>query len=168
METLPKRKNIRLDDHLYVGGHVYFVTVCTYHRIECLGDIVDGKMILNTVGKIVSDKIQALPQYFDLVVEKQVVMPNHIHFLVFGNTIHLSKIVSSLKRHCVISIKNTVRAGERSSPLREVIESKNTIWQKSYYDRIVRNQKEYDQILQYIDQNPLRWELDSLHPENDT
>ena len=166
METLPKRKKIRLDDPLYTGGYVYFVTVCTYNRIECLGEIVDGEMILNSVGMIVSDRIQTLPEYFDLVIENQVIMPNHIHFLVSSNKIHLSKIVSSLKRHCVMNIKNTVSAGERSSPLREVIESKNTIWQKSYYDRIVRNQKEYDQIWQYIDQNPLRWEFDSLHPEN--
>ena len=166
MNNIPKRKKIRLDQNLYLGGYVYFITICAYNKKQYFGKIKNEKMQLNKIGKIIENRIISLPTFFDCNIEKQIVMPNHIHFLISENTISISKIISSFKRYCFKEVRELINTGDIRSPLRDEVNTNKTIWQKSFYDRIIRNQKEYDILWQYIDENPIRWELDILHPNN--
>ena len=168
MNSNIKRKKIRLNQNLYCGDYVYFITICSYSKKSYFGEIKDGKIHLNKIGEIIEHKIINLPKFFDCMIDKYVIMPNHIHFLISENVVSISKIMSSFKRHCFQEIKNLINTGDIRSPLQEDITLNNKIWQKSFYDRIIRNQKEYDLFWQYIDENPLRWELDSLNPEKNT
>jgi putative transposase len=167
MNSNIKRKKIRLNQNLYCGDYVYFITICSYSKKSYFGEIKDGKIHLNKIGEIIEHKIINLPKFFDCRIDKYVIMPNHIHFLISENVVSIFKIMSSFKRHCFQEIRNLVNTGDIRSPLQENITLNNKIWQKSFYDRIIRNQKEYDLFWQYIDENPLRWELDSLNPEKD-
>lgn len=164
--NIPKRKKIRLDQNFYLGGHVYFITVCAYNKKQYFGRIKNGKMYVNNIGQIIENKIISLHKFFDCNIEKYIIMPNHIHFLISENTISISKIISSFKRYCFKEVREWINTGDIRSPLREELNTNKTIWQKSFYDRIIRNKKEYDILWQYIDENPIRWELDSLHPDN--
>lgn len=105
MNNIPKRKKIRLDQNLYLGEYVYFITICAYNKKQYFGKIKNEKMQLNKIGKIIENRIISLPTFFDCNIEKQIVMPNHIHFLISENTISISKIISSFKRYCFKEVR---------------------------------------------------------------
>ena len=80
----PSRKSIRLKDYDYSQEGAYFVTVCTHQSRFMLGGVADASMLLNDSGRIVADCIQGIPEHFPrCTLDVSVVMPNHLHFIVF-------------------------------------------------------------------------------------
>ena len=77
-----QRKQIRLKKYDYSNAGWYFVTICTQNREYLLGNIIDGKMILNKFGKIVDEKIKELTVYKNVEIDIYCVMPNHIHLIL--------------------------------------------------------------------------------------
>jgi len=146
-ENLPRRKSIRLPGFDYSQSGVYFVTICT-HKHECIfGEIVDGVMVLNDLGERVSQKIQEMPQYYNVEIGSYSVMPNHIHFiLVIGST-----------------RGSTPTIGEYVKRLKTITSNKHQFWQRNYYEHIVRNESDNNRITEYIKNNPLNWENDKLY-----
>ena len=158
-EGLPKRKQIRLQTYNYSSAGVYFVTICTAEkrcilsRIPVGGGVLDApKTELSAHGKIVEKTILDIDrQYSDLSIDKYVIMPNHIHLLISvtdngasrtppptAANARIPSVISTLKRFtnkaCGISL-----------------------WQRSYYEHVVRNEDDYREIWDYIDTNPARW-----------
>ena len=160
----PKRKPHRLSEYNYKNG-AYFVTVCTDKRKPILSRIVVGQGLalavpeLTAYGKIVEKQLLGLETRFHgLRIDKYVIMPNHIH--------------------AIITIENPTAAGPRPCPTvssvvcafksLSTLECKKRypiekIFQNSYYDHIIRSQNDYDEIWEYIDNNPQKWELDKLY-----
>lgn len=142
------RKSPRLKDYDYSQCGMYFVTICTHEKRRLFGDV----NMLNTFGCIAETELLEIEKHNSCVsVEKYVVMPNHIHAIIFidhehGKAPSLSQIVGWYKA----GVSRKIR----------VIEPNLVIWHRSFYDRVIRDEKEFLNIWQYIDENPLRWELD--------
>ncbi len=168
-----QRRSIRLKDYNYSQAGAYFVTLCTWERKCIFGRIVEGVMQLNPLGIIVQDCWNDLRHHFpDVEFEVFVVMPNHFHGIIVIKTdivgaIHelplhenklarrrmlLPKIIGRFK---MISAKrmNEVR-GTPGVP----------VWQRNYYEHVIRDEKSFGRIQEYIQTNVLRWEMDKENP----
>ena len=166
-----KRKSIRLKDYDYSQSGAYFVTICTKNR-ECLfGEVVGEIAELSWVGNIAHKVWCKIPEHFNNVeLYEFVVMPNHLHGIIFvannvGATLvvaqnnragtspapTLGKIIGSFKSLCIHEcIKNQLNVSK--------------LWQRNYYEHIIRNDKELNRIREYIYYNPLKWDLDIENP----
>lgn len=156
---LPQRKTIRLKDYDYSQKGAYFVTICTQNR-ECLfvgDDSISSRMVYDIWDKTIN-------QYANVICPKSVLMPNHFHAIIiieranieFAPTI--SQIMQSFKRYSTIQYIKMVKQN-----LVEPFDSK--IWQRSYNDHIIRSEREYSKIWEYIDTNPIKWELDCYYAQ---
>ena len=141
---LPKRKHNRLGNFDYSSGGAYFITICTRDRKKILSEIVgdDAHIVPKPYGAIAEKYIQNAKE-----IEKYVIMPDHIHMIIRidNGTMWASsptKKVSSIVRS--IKVLTTKEIGE-------------SIWQRSYYDHIIRNQKDYNEIWEYIENNPKKY-----------
>ncbi|MCZ7542020.1 MAG: transposase [Anaerolineae bacterium] len=167
------RRSIRLQGYDYAQEGAYFVTICTHHRTCLFGEVVDSAMQLSGFGEIVQDCWFDIPAHFPYVeLDAFVVMPNHVHGVIvivdeegrgkvctaptsgFGRSVagSLSAIVGSFKSAVTKQI-NEIRKTPRM-----------TIWQRGYYDHVIRDEEDLNRIRQYIVDNPAHWELDSENP----
>ncbi len=150
MTDLPKRKPMRLRGYDYSQNGYYFITICTKDRKLLFGDIVDGKMILNEYGNVVNDEITGLHNHYDTVcVDKYVIMPNHIHMIIVLNDVNESSKNTPTLSRIVQQFKGAITKQVGFS-----------LWQKSFYEHIIRHEKEYLEIWDYIETNPLKWNED--------
>ena len=160
---LKKRKINRLKGFDYSTDGAYFVTICTKDRKCTLAKIVgDGSPIPKKcmLGEIATRYIESISEkYPTAYVDKYVVMPNHIHLVLFINNSvigagnpspTLGNIIGWLK-YSITKEYNKMRVEKISA------------FQRSYYDHIIRNEKDYLEILQYIENNPMKWKMDELY-----
>ena len=169
------RQSIRLKGYDYAQPGAYFVTVVTYQR-ECLfGDVVNGEMVLNTFGNCVRDewfRTSDLRSNIELYDEEMVVMPNHVHGIIWIIDSDQGRGAASLRpyqRSNVVpdSLGAIVRAFKsavtyRINGMRDTRNAK--VWQRNYYEHIIRDEEELINICNYIDTNPLNWLEDQLYP----
>mgnify|MGYP000922543315 CR=1 FL=1 len=155
MGTLPQRKNIRLRNYDYSKPGHYFVTICTHNMQNLLGEVVGSGpdvapyVRLSNIGTQVEVNLLKLPEiHAGIVVKPYVVMPNHIHF-----------IMQLTGRHGDLALPELV--GRFKSYTTKLYA--DILWQRSYYERVIRNEKEHLAICEYIQTNPLRWELDRYY-----
>jgi len=166
-EAKRQRKSIRLKDYVYSQAGAYFVTSCVKEK-ECLfGQIVDENMILNEYGRIVLSCWNDLPNHYSHVrLDAFQIMPNHAHGIIFIVGAGLKPAPTPTKRH---GLPEIVRAFKTFSA-RRINESRRTpgesIWQRNYYDRIIRDDNELNRIREYIICNALKWDLDHDNPQN--
>ncbi|MBP3372473.1 MAG: transposase [Clostridia bacterium] len=147
---LPQRKSPRLRDYDYSSARTYFVTICTNGKTKLFGTVET----LNTYGCIAETELLALEQNFQGVrVDRYVVMPNHIHALIRIEGDNQNQSLSSV----VGSYKSAV------SRKIHTISPNVSVWQKSYYDHVIRTEESYLNIWKYIDENPIRWENDEYY-----
>ncbi len=166
------RRSIRLQGYNYSRVGAYFVTICTKNR-ECLfGEVMDGQMQLNDVGKILQATWDALPDHYSHVeLDAWVIMPNHAHgIIVLDSTVGAglkpapTTTKSAPTRHGLPEIVRALKtfSSRRINGLRQTPGAK--IWQRNYWEHIVRNESEMNHIREYIQNNPGQWEMDRLHP----
>ena len=154
MEAL-RRKINRLCDYDYNTYGAYFVTICTQNRRKILSEIVgDGFPVPKPCGRIAEETIQQIPNKYPAVsVDKYVIMPDHIHMLLMidgkegtGNpSPTLGNVIGWYKYQVTKQINaHYDQQGEK-------------IFQRSYYDHVIRNRPDYDDVWQYIENNPRKW-----------
>ena len=159
--SLPQRKPNRISNFDYRSHGAYFVTICTHERRNTLCSIVgDGFPIPKPSGTIAASVIAAIPEHFPQVrVDHSVVMPNHIHLLLF--------IDSSSSPHLPCPTLGNVIGWYKYQVTKQINLSCGTagakVFQRSYHDHVIRGQRDYDQIWEYIDTNPLRWTIDCFY-----
>jgi len=143
-----QRKPTRIGGYDYSQNGAYFVTLCTRDRMEILSEIVgdDAHIVPKTCGKIAEKYIHNAPE-----VEKYVLMPDHIHMIIRLNN------ENCLKPEGNINHKNKVASIVRSIKVLTTKEIGASIFQRSYYDHVIRNQQDYNEIWEYIENNPRRW-----------
>ncbi len=164
--ALPKRKSMRLKGYDYSQNGAYFVTICTHNR-ECLfGEIVGANLCVrpNDPHIIIEKHIIELEnKYKNVVINKYIIMPNHIHFILSINNKTGEHIGSPL--HEMIQWFKTQTTNEYIRGVKNNMfpPFDKHIWQRGYYEHIIRNETSYNEIWNYIDNNILSWEQDKLY-----
>jgi REP element-mobilizing transposase RayT len=142
------RRSIRLQGYDYSKSGAYFVTICTFQRQHLFGEIRDRTMQLNVVGQMVSAIWQNIPQHFSSVeLDEFILMPDHLHgIIVISEEIEKSNSLPTIIQNFKsISTRKINRINQNSSV---------SIWQRNYYERIVRGEKELHSLREYIVTNP--------------
>ncbi|MCK9314394.1 MAG: transposase [Methanocorpusculum sp.] len=162
---LPQRKFQRLKNYNYSQNNAYFITICTQNRLPLFGKIENSNLILNNAGLMVFNKFEEISEFYpDIIIDKFIVMPNHLHAIMLiqhdgtaqGPFPTLSEYIKRFKTLTTKLYIDFVKKGEYPP-------FDKKIWQKSYYDHIIHNEAEYQKICEYIDTNPLKWELDKYY-----
>ncbi len=156
---LPKRKSTRLKDYDYSTSGAYFITICTRKKEKVLSQIVGDdahivpQNILSEIGLVCDKYINNINlKYENVTLDKYVIMPNHIHLLI---SLHGTMKASSPTKNIETII--------RSFKTMVTKEIRHSIWQRSYHDHIIRDERDYDKIWNYIDTNVARWENDCFY-----
>jgi putative transposase len=157
----PARKRARLSTFNYSNGGYYFVTICAHERKCLFGEIIDGVMLPNSCGQMVTSVWMEIPQRFNqAILDSFIVMPNHIHgILVLETGLSLSRVIQVFKSICT----NEYIRGVQKQRWEKFDQS---IWQKSFYDHVIRNDQDLLRIQEYIVNNPLQWAMDEEHPNH--
>jgi REP element-mobilizing transposase RayT len=172
------RRSIRLKGYDYTQPGAYFITFCAYQRMHLFGEVINGEMVLNERGKIARDewfKTSELRPYVKLYEDEFVIMPNHGHGIIwidedwarqrraptnsreeFGKPVKGS--IPTIVRAYKSAVTYTVNAGQNQGGA--------VLWQKNYYEHIIRNDRELENIRWYIRNNPLNWQLDRDNSQN--
>jgi putative transposase len=166
------RRSIRLSDYDYSQPGAYFITIVTRGR-ECLfGEIKDGEMQLSGMGQIAEEAWRAIPEHFPQVeLGTYVVMPNHVHGIIIirGMATNSSPSVgarhaSPLPPHGVKPKSIGAMVGSFKSAVTKRIGRELHTWQRNYYERIIRDDAEYNRIHLYIETNIDNWTIDEENP----
>ena len=158
---LIQRKRLRLKDFDYSSAGCYFVTVSTHNKEKLFWDYDK----INDLGKIAENDIKMINSHFtDVKVDNFVVMPDHIHLLITIGCDALGGEEALLKELLEENIhpKLEVIVGSLKSGITRKIHQLKpniSVWQKSFFDHIIINEKEYNEIWDYIDANPIRWKI---------
>jgi len=149
LEPSRRRQTLRLPGFDYSQPGAYFVTICTRNRQSVFGDIVNGTIVPSQTGNIVVSSWNAIPIHFPYVVlDAFVVMPNHLH----GIPLFTEPVVAGHARPLPIVIGSFKSAVSRSVG--------SGIWQRSYWERVLRNENELNLARHSIDDNPCYWPQD--------
>lgn len=151
---MQERKRNRLCNYDYGQNGAYFITICTKDRKQILSKIVgDGFPVPNLLGRIAEEMIeQVMIRYPSVSVDKYVIMPDHIHLLLriegTGNpSPTLGNVIGWYKYQTTKRINQT----DATQGLQ--------VFQRSYYDHVIRNQQDYDSVWEYIENNPRKWAM---------
>ncbi len=174
------RRSIRLKGHDYTSPSAYFITICTHQRQCLFGEIVDGEMRLNKMGEITETCWQAIPDHFSRVqLDRFVVMPNHLHGIIFitdtcrGTALPCPYPTMQPEEgkfgQSIVGSLPTIVGSFKSAATKQINMMRNAsgtpVWQRNYYDHIVRNEESLHRLRQYIQNNPFSWQKDQLHPD---
>ncbi len=162
-----RRRSIRLPDYDYTQVGAYYVTIVTSRRRLLFGDVVADEMRLNDAGRLIEDAWQWLVHRYSYVsLDEYIVMPNHLHgIIVIGDQPlgasrsaptprkPLGQLIGAFKTVSTRRFNNI-----RGTPGQQ-------LWQRNYYERIVRNEEELNHIREYILGNPVMWDTDEENPD---
>jgi len=175
------RRSIRLPEYDYSQCGAYFLTIVTRNREHLFGEIVDGKMELNELGKIVEQNWNEIPNHYpDAKIDEYIIMPNHIHgIIIFEGDVGairelplqkdrddgvgaIRELPLQIQRRKMLLPKIIGYFKMNSAKQINIIHQKtgNPVWQRNYYEHIIRNEEELNRIREYIIDNPKNWEND--------
>ncbi|MBL7994462.1 transposase [bacterium] len=169
------RRSIRIKGYDYSRPGAYFITICTQHRNRVFGQIMDGNMVLNELGRIVEYTWNDLVNHIDHIkLDSFVVMPNHVHGIIViindivgavpvvgaGSESAPTKPAPTRKRYGLTEIVRQFKtfSSRRINQIRKI--PGIPVWQRNYYEHIIRNDNAIHRIREYIAHNPRNWEND--------
>jgi len=170
----PKRKQIRLNKYDYSSNGAYFVTVCTQNRAMLFGDVVrpvgadlvSARVTLNSAGTMIEHILhETIANIENMQLCDYIIMPNHLHMIL--------AIVRADTRSAPTTICSAIQAFKSKSTVEYIRGVKNYVfppfdkrlWQRNYYEHIIRSRDEHRQIIKYIHENPLHWRDDRYYAE---
>ncbi len=153
----PKRKPNRLQKFDYSTPHACFVTICTKNRRKLfwrdVGAITDRPFALNAFGLIAEQCIREIPNHYSAVsVDHYAILPNHIHLLL---QIHTDTDGRSMIAPTISTVVRLMKGAVSK-------QAGFSVWQKGFYDHVIRSEADYREIWEYIEHNPDGWIKDSL------
>ena len=152
--VLPVRKQNRLTEYDYSTPNAYFITICTKNRknlfwtdVGAINDCLD-EVPLTKLGMMVQQSIEGIPEHYSTVsVNHSVIMPNHIHLLLQINTDADGRSMIAPTISTVVRLMKGAVSKYAGFP----------VWQKGFYDHVIRNDADYQEIWNYIERNPSKW-----------
>lgn len=182
------RRSIRLKDYDYTQAGAYFITICTHQRENIFGEIINGEMKLSKFGLVAKQQWEKLPKRFPNVeLGVFVIMPNHGHGIIeiferevqgrdtadrFNDKVNESSRrvpTERFQKPVVGSIPTIIRSYKSAVAYRiNLMRNGNdaNVWQRNYYEHVIRNEKELEIITKYIEYNPMNWQLDQDNVAN--
>lgn len=184
------RRSIRLRGYDYSAKGAYFVTICTQDRACLFGEVTDGEMRLNAAGRMAHGTWDELPSFYrGIVVDAFVVMPNHIHGIIALVGWNIKTMVGAGPCACpddaetqddgqpqgiapTLSLADVVHRFKTLTTKRYVDGVKQhgwpaftgRLWQRNYYEQVVRSKSSWNRVRNYIAHNPRHWESDRENP----
>jgi putative transposase len=179
MRSAHRRRSIRLPGYDYTQPGGYFVTICTKDQGRVLGEVADGQVGLTALGQVASQCLADLPAHFPAVeLDEWVVMPNHIHVILIlrspggGVQLNAPTVRTGSQNHTegrafprlspgkgtLAVVVRTYKAAVTTLARREHLAE--GVWQRNYYEHVIRSGAELRRIREYIALNPLAWERD--------
>ncbi len=163
MRKTLQRKVLRLNDYDYSQEGAYFVTICTQNRGMLLGQICDGQMVVNSIGRIIQKVWDELAFRFSVIgTDAFVIMPNHVHGIIIVGAQFIAPFRDSMNR--APTLGDIVRTFKAISSRMVRKEYPEFSWQRNYYEHVIRDDDSLNRIRDYILTNPRRWELDRENP----
>jgi putative transposase len=166
-----RHKSIRIQGYDYSQPGTYFITICTSQKKMLFGEVTQGIIHLSKLGEIARQELGQLPLKFSRIhLDAFVVMPNHIHVLITisASAVAIQATNAEAFSHPVQgSIPTVVRAYKAAVTRQAAMRRDNPIsevWQRNYYEHVVRTEKEKEQIYAYIVSNPDQWSFDDENP----
>ncbi len=175
------RRSIRLKGYDYSSPGYYFITICIENRLHLFGDVSGEKMVMNDAGKMIFHWWQELNKKFDTVkTGDAIIMPNHFHGIVrittanngtppvsdtemMGNNAGIPTLADMVDWFKTMTTNAYIR-GVRQSGWPKI---DGRLWQRNYWEHIIRDNRELYLVRQYIMNNPVNWELDDLNNGRD-
>ena len=178
--VLPKRKNTRLEHYSYTLAGYYFTTICTHNRRPLLGSFTDGVFVPNSTGLMAQECLEEIPLHHPLTrIDEYIIMPNHLHAIIVleweaagdagvaptrarakGNPAITDSPGAS--KHSLGAIIGSFKAAV-SRKLAWKKRNSHPLWQRGFYDHIIRTEEGLQTVREYIVNNPLSWHLDDLN-----
>jgi REP element-mobilizing transposase RayT len=174
------RKSLRLSYYDYSQSGAYFVTFCASQHRQLFGEVQNGEMQLNAVGRVAAAQWKHLEYRFpEIELGEWIIMPNHIHgiLIITGKGEASQQKSSALPTRSVNDASPLRLTGTRPGSIGAIIqnyksvvsrkiakqdgEPRGSIWQRNYYEHIIRNDRELQAITDYILTNPQNWEKDT-------
>jgi putative transposase len=168
----PGHHSIRLRGYDYTSSGLYFLTICPHEKRCIFGQIIDGQAVLSRAGVIVRECWIGIPEHFSQArLHEFVIMPNHLHGIV--------EVCGKLGRSGAASLRGRnptsvapgslgaiVRSfkGAATKRVHEDLEWSGEVWQRNYFERVVRDGEEFSAATRYVLENPERWEWDRENP----
>ncbi|MHB1417560.1 MAG: transposase [Chloroflexota bacterium] len=171
-----RRRSLRLPDYDYSQAGAYFLTIRVHGGHCLLGQVVNGEMVANELGDLVRQEWERSADLRDeLRLDEYVVMPNHLHGIVFlepgeGDPRASGRSPLQIARGVGLSPHSLASfiAGFKSATTKRINERRCTpgvpLWQRNYYEHVIRSDESLVKTREYVANNPLKWELDELHP----
>jgi len=167
--------SIRLQNYDYSSNGFYFITICTKDKKNYFGEIINDKICLSEIGTIAKTHWFQIPKHFSFVtMDEFVVMPNHVHGIVIINNKGLNKKQYHVETQNIASLQEKNTFGPQSNNLASIIRGYkasvkayatinqiNFSWQSRFYDHIIRSERSFFSICEYIRNNPRNWGEDS-------
>ena len=174
------RRSIRLQNYDYSQAGLYFITICTYHAECLLSRVIDGRTYLNKYGAIVENEWLKTGEMRDNVeLDAYIIMPNHLHGVILlaercRGTMHRAPTKPSPKHESfgkpVSGSIPTIIRGFKSIVTKKIHKLRSStgvpVWQRNYYEHIIRSENKLQRIREYIISNPVQWETDIENPDS--
>jgi REP element-mobilizing transposase RayT len=174
IRVLPQRRSIRLQGYDYASAGAYFITVCAHERRCLFGNVVDDKMMPNEIGQVIEQCWFGIPAHFpDVELDEFTLMPNHLHgILVMPATapgtgdacVAPTQAGSGPARRSIAAIVGSFKSAATRAINRLRGKLTPPLWQRNYYEHVIRDERALGDIRQYIADNPRLWAEDSQNP----
>ena len=166
------RKSIRLKNWDYGSEGAYFITLLVKNRNHLFGEIKNDKVNLSIFGEIAENEwLNTTSIRSNIVLDEFVIMPDHMHaIIIITDNVNSNLKTFNTKLSSPANTFGAVIIGYKGTVTKKNNELRNTpsdsVWQRNYFDRIIRNENEYNRVCEYIYYNPLKWEIVNNNPEN--
>ena len=166
-------KSIRLPDWDYSSDGAYYVTMCTQNREYFFGNVINDETRLSDIGEIIKKYWQDIPTHFkNIKLDEFVVMPDHVHGILIINNDHKQPVEAihelplqktqqtrKLRRQMLIPKIIGKFKMQTTKLFHEIKNTSEKLWQRDYFEHIIRNENELNRIREYIINNPSKWEI---------
>jgi len=152
---MKNRKSLRLKNYDYSRCGLYFITICTHHRVKYFGEILENQFMPNRAGMMIKNRWCDMADRFDgLILDEYVVMPNHFHAIL--------KIEAKMLLGDIVGVFKSVTTNDYIKGVHDDdwFGFEKKLWQRNYYEHIIRDEKSYLTLSQYIQNNPSKWQED--------
>jgi REP element-mobilizing transposase RayT len=155
-----QRKNLRLKHYDYSKEGFYFITICGQNKMKYFGEVDNNIVVLNEAGLMIDKVWSKIPLRFPFIKQYEyVVMPNHFHTIIEitdKTDMILGDVIAAFKS---LTTNSYIKGVHRKNWM--LFEKK--LWQRNYYEHVIRNEKSYVSLSEYINNNPLKWEEDTFY-----